>query len=110
MILIIGGSHQGKTSFAQKNFSDAVLIDELHILIKERLDQGISETDIMSEILEKTRGSNCVVIADELGNGVVPIDRADRQWRECTGRILIELAAGATEVYRVVCGIGQRIK
>ena len=41
---------------------------------------------------------------------MVPLDAFDRNYRECAGRILIELAKNATEVHRVIVGSGQRIK
>ena len=53
---------------------------------------------------------NCVMISDEVGNGIVPVDAFEREYRERTGRILVELARRADEVERVICGIGQRIK
>ena len=53
---------------------------------------------------------NCVIISDEVGNGIVPIEAFEREYRERTGRILVELAKKAEEVERVICGIGQKIK
>ena len=50
------------------------------------------------------------MISDEIGNGIVPMDAFEREYREQTGRILIELAKEAEEVIRVICGIGQKIK
>ena len=47
---------------------------------------------------------------DEVGNGIVPIDFLEREYRERTGRILVKLANQADEVVRVICGIGQKIK
>ena len=56
------------------------------------------------------RYGECAIICDEIGNGIVPGDRFEREYRERTGRILIDLAARAERVERVICGIGQRIK
>ena len=57
-------------------------------------------------------GSNPQLILEtnELGCGVVPVDRDDRFWRECTGRLCCEIAREAEEVYRVICGIGMPLK
>lgn len=41
---------------------------------------------------------------------IVPMDELQRKYREMIGRICTELASGAEEVYRVICGIGIRIK
>lgn len=51
-----------------------------------------------------------VVICDEVGCGVTPLDRMDRDWREMVGRICCTLAVEAEAVYRVHCGLGVRIK
>ena len=51
-----------------------------------------------------------ILISDEIGNGIVPMDPHEREYREQSGRVLIELAGRADEVVRVVCGIGQKIK
>ena len=53
---------------------------------------------------------NWIIISDEVGNGIVPLDKLERQYRECLGRILIEAAQRADRVERVICGLGQRIK
>ncbi|MCR4903791.1 MAG: bifunctional adenosylcobinamide kinase/adenosylcobinamide-phosphate guanylyltransferase [Butyrivibrio sp.] len=110
MVLIIGGSHQGKTEYAKDNFKDFRILDDLHLYIKKRLSEGIEESEILSEIKDTVREGSWVIIADELGNGVVPMEPFDRKYREVTGRILIEIAANSNEVYRVVCGLGQKIK
>ncbi|MCD7716388.1 MAG: bifunctional adenosylcobinamide kinase/adenosylcobinamide-phosphate guanylyltransferase [Lachnospiraceae bacterium] len=51
-----------------------------------------------------------VIVSNELGYGVVPMEKQDRLWREAAGRICTCLAARADEVVRVVCGIGMRLK
>lgn len=67
--------------------------------------------NIEQEVLEFiSNAPGCIVISDEIGNGIVPIDSFEREYRERTGRILIKLAEQADEVVRVICGIGQRIK
>ena len=63
--------------------------------------------EILSFIEEN---KECIIICDEIGNGIVPLDAFEREYREHTGRILIELAGKADEVVRIICGIQQRIK
>ena len=50
------------------------------------------------------------VISDEIGNGIVPNDPLEREWREETGRLLRRIAKDADRVVRVVCGLPQVIK
>lgn len=53
---------------------------------------------------------NWIIISDEVGNGIVPMEKEERAYREVLGRILIEAASKADRVERVICGLGQRIK
>ena len=56
------------------------------------------------------KNPDCIIICDEIGNGIVPMDPFERVYRERTGRILISLAENAEEVERIICGIPQKIK
>ena len=124
MKLIIGGRAQGKLDYILQKYglenclvSEAILPDEqhktvivnrFHDWVKERiLAEGCPEEEIMT-FVEKC--PECIIISDEVGNGIVPMDIFEREYRERTGRILVELAGRAEEVVRVICGIGQRIK
>ena len=51
-----------------------------------------------------------VVIACELGGGVVPVDAAQRAQREAAGRLACLLAERADVVVRVCCGLPQVLK
>ena len=51
-----------------------------------------------------------VVIATEIGGGVVPMDPVQRQAREAAGRLSCLLAQCAQRVIRVVCGLPQALK
>ena len=51
-----------------------------------------------------------VVIVCEVGSGIVPLDRNERETREQTGRLVNRLAAEAEHVVRMVCGLPQVLK
>lgn len=51
-----------------------------------------------------------VVIATEVGGGVVPVDPAQRAGREAAGRLACLLAKEADTVVRVCCGLPQILK
>ncbi|MGI6011061.1 MAG: bifunctional adenosylcobinamide kinase/adenosylcobinamide-phosphate guanylyltransferase [Ruminococcus sp.] len=124
MKLIIGGAFQGKTEYARQRYGiqrwadgrdclkDEIYQEEgihhFHEYIKRMLKEG---QDI-SEMAEKLREKNpeAVIVTNELGYGVVPIEAFDRKYRETTGRVCTKLAEYSSEVVRVVCGIGQVIK
>ena len=127
MKLVIGGYAQGKLNYVLQKYDmeiskildgeiqenigaqkGIVVINHLHHWIKSRIAQdGCPEEEIFAFV---ENYPNCVIISDEIGNGIVPIEAFEREYRERTGRILVELAKKAEEVERVICGIGQKIK
>ena len=131
MILIIGGFAQGKLHYVKQRYvhcengrevtvldgtlvlpaktgAGQVIVNHLHRYIREQLRQG-TDPEGMIENFGKEH-PDCILICDEIGNGIVPMEAEERTYRERTGRILEQLAAQADEVVRVVCGIGQKIK
>lgn len=129
MQLIIGGSFQGKSAYALANcehenpiIADGVsctqeqtlhcdLLDHLHIYIRRLLKQGIPYENIAEQI--KTLWVNnpaILIVCNELGNGIVPMDAFDRTYREAVGRICCYLGTSATKVVRITCGIPLILK
>lgn len=124
MILVVGGCFQGKTAYACETFGiktedmvdgsicplesiyDARLLYHFHEYIRRLMENG---TDLSLEELE-ARNPQLILVTNELGYGVVPVEQFDRAYREKTGRICCQIAKKATEVHRVVCGIGTVIK
>lgn len=51
-----------------------------------------------------------VLICEDISCGVVPIEPELRKWREMNGRLCLYLAKEAEAVYRVLCGLEQRLK
>lgn len=103
-ILIIGGAHQGKAALAKRLYPTLPLAQNLHERVRAELAAG---RDPMA-LLEELRG--CAVTCDEVGCGVVPIDRADEAYREAVGRLCCVLAEQADAVMRVTAGLPQYIK
>ena len=62
------------------------------------------------EVLAAELSAHEVVIATEVGGGVVPTDPAERAAREAAGRLNCLLAQRADAVARVFCGIPMVIK
>lgn len=119
MKLIIGGAYQGKLRYACEKFNlkeDDILfcleqnlegkraISGFHLLVRQWLKNGL-------EPLEETKKiSTEIIICDEVGNGIVPMDAFERQWREECGRCCTLLAQNADTVTRVFCSIPTKIK
>lgn len=124
MILIIGGAFQGKSSYAKERFSEIELwTDGENCAYEEifscsgmvhfhRFVQRFLESQALDDLPKRLAEENpeIVIITDELGYGVVPVEAKDRVWREKTGRICTGLASRSKEVHRVICGIGTVIK
>lgn len=103
MILIIGGAYQGKEKFAL----EVLKIDKDKIFS----DFNFAVKNEGEAVIDKIfAGGYDAVISDEIGCGIIPLDKADRELREKTGRIQCALAARCSEVWRVSCGIGTKIK
>lgn len=111
MVLITGGFCSGKLEYAKMNYDQEYIINDIHLLTKDMVNDGKNLNEIISEfdsIIEKNE--KVVFICDEIGCGIVPMDKAERQWREDTGRLVCHLAEHADTVVRVVCGIPSIIK
>lgn len=61
-------------------------------------------------LLAEELGRMDVVIATEVGGGVVPVSRSERAAREAAGRLNCLLAQRAETVIRVFCGIPMVLK
>ena len=131
MKLVIGGYAQGKLNAVVKTIPNnsyivfegklpndeqlqnnreekIIIINHFHLWVREQMEQNRNPKEEILTFIAQNR--DCMIISDEIGNGIVPIDAFERAYRETTGRILIELAERADEVVRVICGIQQRIK
>lgn len=125
MKLVVGGYAQGKLTFVLEKYGEyeiwdgviperpesgkkTVIINHFHRWVKSRMEKGGHPEEEILTFSE--RCPNCIIISDEIGNGIVPVEAFEREYRERTGRILMELASQAEEVVRVICGIGQKIK
>ncbi len=110
MQLYIGGYAQGKYEYVSEKLKgqNVEIVDNLHLWVKKLIDEGKPAEKIVLEYYKEHK--DCVFICDEIGNGIVPMNEKEREYRERVGRLLIELAKEADVVERVMCGIGQRIK
>lgn len=124
MKMIIGGAYQGKLDYAKKKYpeiswTDGDTCSEQEIFhcegicnFHKYIERSILDGRDVSWLPEKLilRNPDIIIVTDEIGYGIVPVDKHLREYREMTGRICTELASYANEVYRVMCGIGTRIK
>lgn len=107
MILIVGGAFQGKTEYAKINFGDGyTIVNHYNLRVRKQLEKGLNPIEEAKKFTDK----NIVIVSDEIGYGLVPVDAFEREYREINGRVNCFFAEKAEQVIRVVCGIGTRIK
>ncbi len=122
MIMITGGAFQGKRRFAvselgisERDIFDCSVrdISELsaercavhyELAVKQLMARGIDPLGFTEKL------SCDIVIMNEIGCGIIPLDKGEREWREMTGRAGCIIAERAETVYRVCCGIATVIK
>ena len=101
MIFVFGPLWSGKRAVARELFPTADAVSDVQELARARAD-----LDALADELARHE----VVIATEVGGGVVPTDKAEREARERAGRLCCLLAERADAVVRVFCGIPRVIK
>ena len=116
MVLIIGGAGQGKLdlalSLANCGREEIALSPQAAGPVLYHLEAWLKTEPAPLPALEELlrRNPNVVIVCDEVGCGVVPMDRSQRDWRERVGRTCCVLAERADRVIRVFCGIPTTLK
>ncbi|MBE5854762.1 MAG: hypothetical protein E7297_05270 [Lachnospiraceae bacterium] len=95
-----------------------IIFNHFHDMVRcLYLDDTVDHKDSVEEIetylwsrLQKTLKNCKWILCDEVGNGVIPISGADRDYRMVVGRLQSRLAKEAEEVYRMTCGMPTKIK
>ncbi len=127
MKMVIGGAFQGKLKWAKERYPGVEWLDgrtcrpeeifscrgicSFHeyirrLLVREGGKEAASKLagDLIS------RNPEIIIITDEIGCGLVPIDPFDRMYRETVGRICTKLAGFSVRVDRIIMGVGAAIK
>lgn len=123
MVLITGGAYAGKTAYTMAHFGNAVtdgaactldeakcakILNHYQILIRRMIQSG-TDADAFTRVL-CAENPECVVIIQEIGCGIIPLEKGERIWRETVGRCGCILAENADTVIRVICGIPTAVK
>ncbi|MCR5295275.1 MAG: bifunctional adenosylcobinamide kinase/adenosylcobinamide-phosphate guanylyltransferase [Lachnospiraceae bacterium] len=107
MIFITGPYYSGKRAFARALFGWS----EEELAVNAVLDaQKLAENEDNLEALADRLSAHPVVIAVEVGGGVVPMDPLERKNRERAGRLACLLAARAETAVRMCCGLPEILK
>ena len=110
MIFVTGPLFAGKREYIQRalNWTDEEFLEKA----VEDVQDLAAEADTPEKLqaLADVLARKKVVIAVEVGGGVVPLDPEERKNREAAGRLACLLAARAQTVIRVCCGLPQFLK
>ena len=106
MIFVTGPLYAGKREYIQKalSLSDADFAARA-VWDVQKLAAGADPEQLADELSKKE-----IVIAAEIGGGLVPLDAGERAARETAGRLACLLAERADTVVRVCCGLPQVLK
>lgn len=129
MILILGGSNQGKLFFVKKNYkiedkdiftlgfdttyndlinTNAKCIYHLERITNYLYDNMIRLDDIKEELINKFQDK--IIICEDISNGVVPMDKDKRIKREMAGTINNIIASEAKTVIEIIVGMERILK
>ena len=128
MILVFGGAYNGKLNFVKEKFNisnediftvnndlkdfnidfSKKVINNFH---KFTYKLSLENIDALEYII-KNLGlfENKIIVCDDISQGIVPLKKEYRFWRENTGRCLQYISEKSETVYRVFCGIPTVIK
>ena len=108
MKLYVGGAFQGQEEMARAENPGAELFLNFHDTIWQAAENGEDPREFAARFCREH--PDAVVAANEVGAGVVPMEKSDRMFREAAGRGLCVIAQQAETVTRVTCGIGMKLK
>ena len=124
MIFITGGTAQGKEKYAKEKFGAENITDgadcdisslnsvqcvkNYHELVKRLMSAGTDPVVFTKNFCAENK--EAIVIMNEIGCGIVPLSREEREWRENTGVCGCIIAENSDIAVRMVCGIPTVIK
>ncbi len=127
MILVFGGSYQGKLDFIKNEFG--IIEDEIYFchigepfideskkviyglekFILASIKENKSENEII-RYLNRFVDTNKILVCEDISQGIVPLEKEQRLWREVVGRSMVIFGKSAKKVYRVFCGLANEVK
>lgn len=124
MELYFGGAYNGKLKLVKEKYN--IEDEEIHFCSNKEIDfskkvicgidkliyfnalEGSESLKYFNDNLHNLKDK--IVISDEISQGIVPLKKEDRIWREETGRVLQLLSKESNKVVRVFFGLSQVLK
>lgn len=129
MHIVFGGAFNGKREFVKgrltgepvawieaampEHVSSFTVVAGVEIWIRQQLDQGKTEAEMMTEIqtaLLLNKNNRQVWILTDINRGVVPLDPIERKQRDVVGRLYQFLFKEAASITRIWYGIPEKLK
>ena len=128
MILVFGGSYNGKLDFVKEKFNisnDDIFkvnddLKDLNIDYSKKVISNfhkltyklsLENKDPLQFVIENNElFKDKIIISDDISEGIIPLKKEDRIWRESNGKCLQYISKNSSAVYRVFCGIPMVIK
>lgn len=126
MRVYIGGAYNGKVAVVEKALqrldeqqalwldaklpeqgTNLVVVNNLHLWLKSF--EGTEEQAI-EKVKQSIENRPSFVILTDIGRGIVPMERAERVYRDLVGRVYQALIQDADEVFQVWYGLTKQIK
>ncbi len=110
MVFVTGGLYSYKQKYITEELKmspedfERDGVRDVQELVREEM--SLEAMEKLADELSKKK----VVIATEVGGGIIPLDEKERIFREQAGRLSCMLAERAERVVRVVCGLGTDLK
>jgi adenosylcobinamide kinase/adenosylcobinamide-phosphate guanylyltransferase len=92
-----------------------IVIDCLTLWLSNLQNNRVPDTAIpqrVGELLDAIRSSSArvVLVSNEVGLGLVPVNRAGRRFRDVAGKVHQQIATSADEVHFILAGQSLRVK
>lgn len=126
MIMITGGAFQGKRGCLTRLYGiadgdilngaecdldevfTAAAVADYHELVRRLLKENIDAVEFTEKLCREN--PSAAVIINEIGCGIIPLEKSERIYREEVGRAGCIIAENSDTVIRVFCGIPEAIK
>ncbi len=95
---------------SENEFEEALIVNHVHLYIRNHLQQLKTDEGQACFFRCLSEQENKILIGDEIGCGIIPLDSFEREYREIYGRMMCRIAQNAKRVTRLVCGVHQVIK
>lgn len=126
MVMVTGGAFQGKRDCLKRLYGlsdsdiisgadcaledvfNAAAVSDYHEIVRRLLDENIDVSGFTERLCREN--PNAAVIINEIGCGIIPLEKSERIYREEVGRAGCIISSHSEMVIRVFCGIHEVIK